>query len=121
MQSLRAVILAGFVCAALITHGAGATDTPKTLVATVGAGYTIRLQTNSGRTVLALRAGVYSIVVRDRSRMHNFHLSGPPTLSRRTGIAFVGTKRWVLSLTPGSYVFQCDRHPRRMRGSFRVV
>jgi plastocyanin len=91
------------------------------LKATVGPGSTITLKNSAGRTVKTLRAGSYVIVVRDRSSRHNFHLIGPTnTLNRSTGVRFVGTKTWRLTLTKGAYRFVCDAHSRTMKGTFRV-
>jgi len=91
-----------------------------TLFATVGPGPTISLRTRSGRRVSRVRRGRYRIVVRDRSRMHNFHLRGRG-VNKRTTVRFRGTVTWTLTLRPGLYRFVCDPHARRMRGSFRVT
>jgi plastocyanin len=90
------------------------------LTATVGPGATISLRTASGRRVTRLRAGRYRIVVRDRSRMHNFHLIGP-RVNRKTTVRFRGTQTWTLTLRRGSYRYICDPHARFMKGSFRVT
>jgi hypothetical protein len=96
------------------------TTTPATrLVATVGPGATIRLRTASGQRVRRLRRGTYSIVVRDRSRLHNFRLTGPG-VRRATGVGFVGTVTWRVTLRAGTYRYLCDPHARAMRGSFGV-
>lgn len=88
------------------------------LVATVGPGPTITL-TRGGRKVTALRRGVYRITVRDRSRLHNFHLIGPG-ISRKTGVPFVGTQTWRVTLRPGLYRYRCNPHVGFMRGTVRV-
>ena len=94
---------------------------PRRLVATVGPRFLISLRTASGARVRALPAGRYTIVVRDRSRRHNFHLVGRG-VNRRTGVRFTGTVRWTVTLAHGArYRFFCDPHARRMRGSFRVT
>lgn len=90
------------------------------LVATVGPGATITLRTVSGQRVRRLRHGNYAITVRDRSRLHNFRLTGPG-VRRATRVAFVGTVTWRLTLHPGTYRFVCDTHARAMRGSFVVT
>jgi plastocyanin len=90
------------------------------LVATVGPGATITLRTASGQRVRRLRHRNYVITVRDRSRLHNFRLTGPG-VRRATRVAFVGTVTWRLTLRPGTYRFACDSHPRAMRGSFVVT
>jgi plastocyanin len=89
------------------------------LVATVGPGFTISLRTAAGARVTTLRRGTYTITVRDRSRMHNFHLLGP-RLNRRTTVAALGTFTWRVTLRAGRYRFVCDPHASAMRGSFRV-
>jgi plastocyanin len=97
-----------------------ATVRPGRLVGTVGPGFTITLRTAAGGAVRSARAGLYTIVVRDRSRMHNFHLVGPG-VNRRTAVAFRGTVTWRVRLRRGAtYRFVCDPHARGMRGSVRV-
>jgi plastocyanin len=70
--------------------------------------------------VKGLKAGRYRIVVRDRSAMHNFHLSGPG-VNKRTAVGFRGTRTWTVRLRKGRYRFVCDPHAAQMRGSFRVT
>jgi plastocyanin len=90
------------------------------LQAISGPGFTIALRTMAGARVTSTARGRVDLVVRDRSRAHNFHLIGPG-VNRRTTLGFVGTQTWKLTLRPGLYRFLCDPHARRgMRGSFRV-
>ena len=92
-----------------------------TLTATVGPGATISLRTSRGARVARLKAGRYRIVVRDRSAMHNFHLSGPG-VNKRTTVPFRGTATWTVSFRKGrTYRFVCDPHAARMKGSFRAT
>jgi hypothetical protein len=90
------------------------------LVATVGTndGTNISL-TRDGRPVTEIAAGTYTIQVRDRSRFHNFHLSGPG-VNLSTRVAFVGTVTWTVKLTEGIYTFVCDPHASIMNGTFGV-
>jgi plastocyanin len=91
-----------------------------TLYATVGPGRTISFRTSRGGRITRLRPGRYTIVVRDRSRSHSFHLYGRG-VNKRTRIRFAGTTRWTLTFRRGAvYRFRCNAHPRSMRGSFRV-
>lgn len=90
------------------------------LTATVGPGATISLRTASGARVRQLAHGTYRITVRDRSRTHNFKLTGPG-VNRSTGVRFRGTVTWTVTLHPGTYRYVCTPHARRMRGSFRVT
>ena len=93
---------------------------PGVLVATVGTnnGADITL-TQNGVAVQHIPPGAYTIEVRDRSAIHNFHLSGP-SVNRATEVAFVGTQTWSVTLSEGSYLFVCDPHSSTMRGSFTV-
>ena len=90
------------------------------LIATVGPGFTISLRTTRGSRITRLRPGRYTIVVRDRSRSHSFHLYGRG-VNKRTRIRFAGTTTWRVSFSRGvRYRFRCNAHPGRMRGSFRT-
>jgi hypothetical protein len=90
------------------------------LVATVGTndGTDITL-TRNGRRVGQIPAGTYTIQVRDRSRFHNFHLTGPG-VNRATTVPFVGTQTWTVTFRTGVYTFVCDPHATTMRGTFGV-
>jgi plastocyanin len=93
----------------------------RTLVATVGPGHTISLRTARGARVTRVRAGRYRIIVRDRSRSHNFHLVGRG-VNRRTTVGFRGTVRWTVTFQKGRrYRFVCDPHAAHMRGSLRAI
>jgi len=90
------------------------------LFATVGPGFRISFRTARGARITRLRAGRYTIVVRDRSRSHSFHLYGRG-VNKRTRIRFAGTTTWRVSFRRGvRYRFRCNAHPARMRGSFRT-
>lgn len=67
-----------------------------------------------------MKAGVYSIVVRDRAAEHDFRLAGPG-VSKAIGVGFIGTQTWKVRLARGkTYRFLCDPHSDEMVGSFRV-
>lgn len=96
-----------------------ANPAPQTrLVATVGPGFSISLTLN-GKRVTSLKAGTYTIVVRDRSKSHDFHLLGPG-VNKRTSVAGTSTATWKVRLRKGTYRYVCDPHATRMKGSFRV-
>lgn len=93
----------------------------KKLFGTVGPGFTISLKNAAGSRVRTVRAGTYVIVVRDRSRIHNFHLFGLG-VNRKTGVAFTGTVTWKVKLVAGQvYRYRCDPHRASLKGSFRVA
>jgi plastocyanin len=92
---------------------------PRTLVATVGPGYTITLRFPNGSRVQQIPAGTYTIEVNDLSREHNFHLSGP-AVNRATTVAATGKVTWTVTFRQGRYRFVCDPHIPVMSGSFVV-
>ena len=93
---------------------------PGVLLATVGTndGTNISL-TRNGQAVTQIPAGTYTIEVRDRSRVHNFHLTGRG-VNESTTVAFVGTVTWTVTFTQGIYTFVCDPHASFMHGTFGV-
>lgn len=94
--------------------------TPK-LLATVGPKSTISLRSASGAALHhGVKAGTYSIVVRDRSKLHNFHLVGKG-VNRRSSVAAVGTTTWKLKLAKGLLRFYSDKAPKTVKGSVRVT
>ena len=74
MRRLVVVLLA---IAAVVALPAGAA-TPK-LLGTVGPGFTITL------TKKPTKAGKYTLVVSDKSSIHNFHLTGPGVNVKTSG------------------------------------
>jgi hypothetical protein len=89
------------------------------LYARVGPGTTITLKRGDGSLVTHLSPGTKQITVRDRASGHNFHLTGPG-VDRRTGVPFVGRRRWTVTLSQGTYTYLCDVHPNTMRRTFSV-
>jgi plastocyanin len=98
---------------------ADAMTAPK-LSGTVGSGFTITLK--QGTTKLkTLKAGTYTINVRDKASIHNFHLFGPG-VNKKTAVSAVGTQTWTVKLKPGKYTYQCDPHALSgMKATFRVT
>ncbi|HEX9351292.1 MAG TPA: plastocyanin/azurin family copper-binding protein [Gaiellaceae bacterium] len=98
-----------------------ASAAPKTVVGTVGPGFTITLKLN-GNKVTKLKAGVqYRFMISDRSSIHDFHLSGPGVDTVITAVGFTGTKSIVVTPKKGTYNFKCDPHASFMHGSFKVA
>jgi hypothetical protein len=90
------------------------------LLGTVGPGASISLKKASGGSAKALKAGKYSISVRDLSKAQNFHLIGPG-VNKSTGVRFTGRTTWSVKLRKGTYRFQSDPSKARVRGSIRVT
>lgn len=98
--------------------------TPKTkLVVTAGPRQVITLKTAAGKAVKQLRRGTYTIIVRDRSRIHNVHVSAPGYDRKTKPLTFTGTQTWKVKLARvGTLRYRCDPHSSfGMRGSARIV
>jgi hypothetical protein len=93
--------------------------TPK-LLATVGPKDAISLKSASGAALKTVKAGTYSITVRDRSKLHNFHLVGKG-VNRKSGLAGMGTLTWKVKLSVGPLRFFSDKSPKTVKGSVKVV
>ena len=89
------------------------------LFATVGPNATISLRSASGAVVRELKPRTYAIVVRDRSKVHNFHLVGKG-VNRKSTLAGSGTTTWKVKLSVGVLRFYSDKAPTSIKGSVRV-
>jgi plastocyanin len=118
MLRITALLAVAATALALVASIGAAPAAPVKLSGSVGPGETITLKKGAAR-VTTLKAGRYTIVVRDRSSEHNFRLRGPGG-RQITGIAQTGTKSVTLNLKPGRYTYVCDPHASDMIGSFRV-
>jgi len=121
MKTLAALALTAFALVAAST----ATAANPTLIGKVGLHdrYVITLTFASGKKVKTLKAGTYTLVVHDYSKIHNFAL-GSQTQNKRlltTGIPWIGTRRYTLHLAPGKYAFACSAHFQTMVGTFVVT
>ena len=86
----------------------------KTLTGTDGPGFTITMSKK------IVKSGTYRIVIRDRSSIHNFHLTGPG-VNKKTSVRGVGTSTWTVKLKKGTYKFVCDPHVSIMHGVLKVT
>jgi Copper binding proteins, plastocyanin/azurin family len=82
------------------------------LTGSVGPGFTISMKKPT-------RAGKATLVVSDRSRIHNFHLRGPG-VNVKTSVSGRGTRTFAVTFAKGRYTFLCNPHPTSMRGSFTI-
>ena len=101
---------------------AGTVTAKSKLVITSGPDFTITLRTAAGKTVKTMRTGIYAVVVRDRSRIHNVHVIAPG-FNRATTVPYAGVQTWKVKLArAGRFRFQCDPHVLTgMKGSAKVV
>jgi len=86
---------------------------PTSIAAGVGPKRSISLQPK------IVVVGPATITVNDRSRVENFHLTGPG-VNRKTGVVFRGKKSWSVALQPGVYSYRSDKHTV-LRGSLVVT
>jgi plastocyanin len=108
-QRTTAVLLALAGVAVLAAPVAAAT--PK-LPGTVGPGFTISMKKPT-------KAGKYTLVVSDKSNIHNFRLKGPG-VNVATSVKATGSKTFAITLKKGKYTFVCDPHVSTMKGSFTI-
>jgi plastocyanin len=111
MRKRTAAVLLAAMAAAIVALPVFAA-TPK-LTGTVGPGFTITLAKKP------TKAGKYSLVVSDKSDIHNFRLKGPG-VNVATTVKAKGSKTFNITLKKGKYTFLCDPHPTTMKGSFTI-
>lgn len=115
----RLLLPLAVIALGLAATAGGNAATPK-LSGVAGPGFTIAVK-SGGKLVKTLRAGSYTIVVADKSSIHNFHLFGPG-VNKKTTVPFTGTQTWTIKLKPGKYTYQCDVHAATgMKGTFKVT
>jgi plastocyanin len=117
-KRLRISLITAVALGALASPAAGFAQ--NNLIATVGTNdsQVITLTHENGAPVNDIPAGTYTIEVRDRSTMHNFHLTGPG-VDRETAVGSIQTVTWTVTFeNEARYVFVCDPHSTTMRGSF---
>jgi hypothetical protein len=124
----RALVLplAAALAVLALPAGAARSDDNPGLDAIVGTndGFDITLNDASGRRVTVLQPGTYTIVVHDRSAIHNFHLASndDPTVDFRTDVEFVGDQTFTATFKPGlRYAYACEPHWQVMNGSLLVA
>ena len=116
MNRFVMLAVAGLAALALGAATVGAANTK--LVASVSDPLNISL-TQGGKKVTHLKAGAYTIVVKDSASDHDFHLTGPG-VDKTTTVGGKGTFTWKVTLKPGTYTYVCDPHSSFMKGSFTV-
>ncbi|HEX2293367.1 MAG TPA: plastocyanin/azurin family copper-binding protein [Gaiellaceae bacterium] len=119
MKKLSLFVAGAAVLALPLSAPAGPTATK--LAGTTGPGFTITLK-KAGKKVTTLRPGAYTITVADKSRSHDFVLTGPGIRRKMvTGLSYMGTKSATVTLRKGRYEFYCTPHRSMgMRGFFTV-
>jgi len=113
MGNLKLSLIAIVATLALAAPSFAAAST-RTLIGTDGPGFTITMNKK------IVKAGKYVIIIRDRSSIHNFHLTGPG-VNKTTSVPAVSTTKWKVKLKKGTYHFVCDPHRSIMHGILKVT
>jgi hypothetical protein len=83
--------------------------------------YTLSLVDSTGAKVTHLDPGTYTFQIHDHSAFHDFHLIGPGGVDESTTVPEITNVTWTVTLTDGTYTFQCDPHAAvGMKGTFTV-
>ena len=122
---LRLLAVAAAACFLALPASAGHRDAP-ILDAVVGENdaYTIGLFFPDGTRVSTLKPGTCTVVVHDKSAIHNFHLASnfDPTVDFKTEVPFVGDQSFTVTFRPNTlYAYACEPHWQVMNGSFRTL
>jgi len=118
------VIVAALAVAAVSGSSARADDPVLTAIVGTNDGFNITLNDASGKKVSRLLPGTYTVVVDDRSTIHNFHLASndDPTVNFRTDLEFVGQQSFTVTFkNHNQYAYACEPHWQVMNGSFLVT
>ena len=107
------LVVSAFVALAVSPMGSGA-NLLQTLHGSVGPGFKIVLDKQT------VKAGTYTIVVKDLSTVHDFHFTGPG-VNKATTVPGTGTTTWTVKLAKGTYKYVCDPHQSFMHGQLRVT
>jgi hypothetical protein len=123
MIRLSAIVAACAAAAALLAfapHARGAMH-PE-LIGVVGKNNAFKISLSfNGKVAKTLKAGTYTVVIHDDSKMHNYELDGPNGKSWTfTAVPFVGTKTFTLKLVAGKYKAYCAPHESIMFQHFTV-
>ena len=124
-MTTRRLALVALLAAVLAPAALARPAANPTLIGKVGLhdAYRITLTFTNGKPVKSIPAGTYTLIVHDYSKIHNFAL-GSQTQNRRlltTGIPWVGTRTYHLTLAPGRYAYACSAHFQTMNGTFVVT
>src|SRR4051794_19110320 len=87
-------------------------------------GFDIGLFFANGERVVTLPPGTYTIVVHDRSAIHDFHLASnfDSTVNFRTDVPFVGDQTFTVTFRSDTeYAYACEPHFQTMNGHFRTL
>jgi hypothetical protein len=114
--ALTAALVVAVLAATYVATAEAKTITIKGKITAMG----ISMTKSDGSPLGKLKPGKYKIKVTDKTSAHNFHLTGPNNVNKKTSISGTGTVTWTVTLKAGTYRFKCDSAPDFMKGSFKV-
>src|SRR5580765_8598140 len=108
LSALAAVCAAAALALFALAGAAGAASNHK-LIGVVGKNNAFKITLSlNGKIAKTLKAGTYTVVIHDDSKMHNYELDGPRGKSWTfTKVPFIGTKTFTLKLVAGTYKAYC--------------
>src|SRR4051794_21695455 len=118
------VLIIATVVVAVSGSAARADNPTLTAIVGTGDGFNITLNDAPGKKLQRLLPGTYTVVVDDRSAIHNFHLASndDPTVDFRTNVEFVGQQSFTVTFkNDNEYVYACEPHWQVMNGRFLVT
>jgi plastocyanin len=125
MRRVRLAVVV-ILAVALLPAAAARGDDPPVLTAIVGTNdaFVITVNDATGAKVVQLTAGTYTVLVKDESKIHNFHLASnqDPTVDFRTELEFVGEQSFTVTFKASTrYAYACEPYWQTMNGSFFVT
>ena len=102
------------------TSPSAGSDSAKALTGAVGTeadpeAFVITLKDAAGADVTTLKAGTYQLAIKDQSKFHNFHLTGPGVKETTGPVTTLADPTWSVTLAPGEYTYKCDPHPNMVK------
>lgn len=120
LSAILAACVAAAAVLAFASHARAMSHPQLTGVVGKNDAYKISLSFN-GKVAKTLKAGTYTVVIHDDSKIHNYELDGPHGKSWTfTSVPFVGTKTMTLKLVAGKYKAYCAPHESIMFQHFSV-
>jgi plastocyanin len=120
-ELIRLVLTLAAALTAVVLAATSASAAAPRLVASTGPDGAFHISlTKGGKKVTKLKAGKYTIVVKDVAKTHDFHLKGPG-LDKKTPVKGKGTFTWHVTLKKGTYRYVCDPHKTLMNGRFTAT
>jgi plastocyanin len=117
---IRIVLTLAAALAAVVLASSASAAAPRLVGSTGPDGAFHITLTKGGKKVTKLKAGKYTIVVKDIAKTHDFHLKGPG-VDKKTPVKGKGTWTWHVTLKAGTYRYTCDPHKALMTGTFKVT